>query len=406
MKQWKRNLFAAWFAQIFSLIGFGFVMPFLPYYIQELGVTSPESLRAWVGWISAAPALVMGIMAPVWGILADRLGRKAMILRAMAGGTVIMALIATARSVQAVFILRTVQGLFTGTITAAATLVASGTPEERLSYSLGFLSSSTFIGFSLGPFVGGLLSEYTGYQTTFYIGAGIIALAFVLVLLLVREPEVEPLNAKRRGRRHSLKDLFRQPFLTVFICLFALRFARALPAPFLPLYVQQIRGTLTGASALTGFISAALGAVTAAAGLTLARLGDRHDKTRLAAGFLAVGAAVSLPIFFAERLWLFSLLYVLATFWLGGVEPVLQSLTSVHTPAGKRGLLFGVQATMASLGWFLAPIVGSRITIRFSIEHAFLAYSLALFGALLTVVVLTLILSRGPRAARDELKRT
>jgi len=323
MKQWKRNLFTAWFAQIFSLIGFGFVMPFLPYYIQELGVTSPESLRAWVGWISAAPALVMGIMAPVWGILADRLGRKAMILRATAGGTIIMALIATARSVQTVFILRTVQGLFTGTITAAATLVASGTPKERLSYALGFLSSSTFIGYSLGPFAGGLLAEYTGYRTTFYIGAGIIALAFVMVLLLVREPEVEPPDVDQRASRYPLKELFRQPFITVFICLFTLRFARALPAPFLPLYIQQIRGTLTGASALTGFISAALGAVTAVAGLTLARLGDRCDKNRLATGFLALGAVISLPIFFAGRLWLFSLLYVSATFWLGGVEPVL-----------------------------------------------------------------------------------
>jgi DHA1 family multidrug resistance protein-like MFS transporter len=393
MFHWKRNLIVSWITQIFSLIGFGFVMPFLPFYIQELGVSSPESLQAWVGYINAAPALVMGAMAPVWGFLADRLGRKLMILRAMIGGAVIMSLIAAAKTVQAVFILRTVQGLFTGTITASATLVASGTPKDRLSFALGFLSSSTFIGFAFGPFVGGLLAEFIGYRATFFAGAGIIAAAFFLVLLFVKEPHVKAAEPEPGDEDFSWKQLLRQPFTMVFPSLFLMRFSRSLPQPFLPLYVQQIRGTLTGASAVTGFISAALGVVTAAAGLTLARLGDRFDKQRLIALFLSAGAVVSLPIFFTGSLWSFTLFYVLATFCLGGVEPILQSLVSFHTPAAKRGLLFGIQTAIASLGWFIAPIVGSRITIRFSIKHAFLAYSLSLFLALSAVVMLSTVLS-------------
>jgi MFS family permease len=122
-------------------------------------------------------------------------------------------------------------------------------------------------------------------------------------------------------------------------------------------------------------------------------LGDRFDKTRLIALFLGAGAVVSLPIFFTEHLWSFTLFYFFAIFCVGGVEPILQSLMSFHTPAGKRGLLFGIQTSIASLGWFIAPIVGSRITIRFSIKHAFLSYSLSLFLALSAVVFLSVVLS-------------
>ena len=157
-----------------------------------------------------------------------------MILRAMAGGAIIMVFIASARSVQAVFILRTAQGLFTGTITAAATLVASGTPRDKLSYALGFLSSSTFIGFALGPFAGGLLAEYTGYRTTFYLGGAIIAVAFFLVLFLVKEPRVDSSGGGPAKSPFRLKDLLHRPFTTTFACLFLLRFARSLPQPFLP----------------------------------------------------------------------------------------------------------------------------------------------------------------------------
>ena len=132
---WRRNLHAAWLSQFLAIAGFGFVLPFVPFYIQELGVTDAEELRLWTGILAAAPALSMAIMAPIWGLLADRFGKKLMMLRAMFFGTIIMSLMATTRSVQAVLVLRICQGLFTGTITASAALVAGGTPKDKLSYA-------------------------------------------------------------------------------------------------------------------------------------------------------------------------------------------------------------------------------------------------------------------------------
>ncbi|HUV06419.1 MAG TPA: MFS transporter, partial [Spirochaetia bacterium] len=210
MKLWQRNLTVSWITQIISLTGFNFVLPFLPYYIQELGVKSTVELNTWVGLISSAPALLMGIMAPIWGFLADKLGRKLMILRAMLGGSIIISLMGVARNVETVFILRCLQGLFTGSITASATLIAAGTPDDKLSFSLGFLSSSNFIGLSIGPLIGGLLAEFLGFRTTIFSGAALIFVGFLMVLFFIREAETTPSKTMPKQEHFSVKHIMRQ----------------------------------------------------------------------------------------------------------------------------------------------------------------------------------------------------
>lgn len=406
---WRRNLYAAWVAQVLSISGFGFVLPFIPFYIQELGVTDPEQLRMWTGILSSGPALSMAIMAPIWGLVADRFGRKLMMLRAMFAGAIILSLLATTRNVQGVLILRIGQGMFTGTVTAAGALVAAATPKDRLGYALGLLSSSTFIGISIGPAIGGLAAEWIGYRPSFLIGGGLLAVGFVLVLAFVREataeeepsesagePTAAERQAGRRGDSHASRDAARRRRLTfvsggmigLFVLIMMMRFVRSLPVPFLPLYVQEMRGQLAGSASTTGWISASRGLVTALAAVTLTRLADRHDRLFMVGAFLLMGALFSLPIFFAGSLWLFSLLLIAATFFLGGVEPLVQAELSSRVPASRRGLLFGIQTSIANMGWFAAPLVGTFVSIRFGIAHIFLTLTIFLF---ITVAVVALV---------------
>jgi DHA1 family multidrug resistance protein-like MFS transporter len=163
------------------------MLPFLPLFIQELGTTKAAEVRFWTGFLNALTSLCLAVMAPVWGIIADRYGRKLMILRAMLVGSVVVALMSLARSVWTVLALRIRQGLFTGTITAASALVAAGAPQKRLSFALGFLSSSTFIGMSFGPLIGGLSAEFIGYRHTFLVGAVFLLAGFFLVLFFIQE---------------------------------------------------------------------------------------------------------------------------------------------------------------------------------------------------------------------------
>lgn len=417
VEQWRKNLYTAWFTQILSLTGFGFVFPFLPLFIQELGTTDPDDLRLWTGLIASAPALSMGIMAPVWGVLADRFGKKLMILRAMAFGAVVSIMLAFAGSTQMVFVLRFVQGLFTGTVSAAAALVATGTPRHKLSYALGFQSSSTFIGISLGPLLGGVAAELAGYRASFLIGAAVLTIGFVLAVVFIRDPErdamasedaageatdnradqdaEQPADAGDRREagpttgqdqaengEFTLRDFLAPAFAAAFGILFMLRFCRVLTVPFIPLHVQDLRQNVEGTSAIVGAVSAARGAATAAAGLTLSRLGDKHDRMRLIAIFLFAAAVFSVPVFLADGMLAFVLFNVVFTYFLGGVEPLLQSSLAEMTPGNRRGLLFGIQTTVGNAGWFLAPLAGSAVSIAFSVRHVFAAMTVALVLAL------------------------
>jgi DHA1 family multidrug resistance protein-like MFS transporter len=168
--------------------------------------------------------------------------------------------------------------------------------------------------------------------------------------------------------------------------LFLLRFSRVLPIPFIPLYVQDLLGTIKGSASTTGIISFARGAVTALASATIVRLGDRYDRTGLVAILAAIATVVSIPIGLVHGLWGFSALFVLATFFLGGIEPLLQSEIISKVPGTKQGLIFGIQTTVGNLGWFFAPMAGSLISIKFGIPAVF--FSMFIFLAVATAVSL------------------
>ena len=382
MTYWKRNLAFTWCAQVLSLSGFGFVIPFLPYFLQEITGMDAVQVRGWTGIIAAAPAFSMGLMAPVWGWTADRFGRKLMLLRAMAGGAIVMLLMARASSLHAVLVLRIVQGLLSGTIGASAALVAAGTPERHMSSALGFLSSSNFVGVSFGPLFGGIAGEAFGYRTSFLLGGALLAIGFVLVALLIREPERRrPANTPSDRPRRSttaarVTSWFgrarRAGLLPAFTLIFVLRFSRTMVIPFLPLFVQQVRGTIDGAPSIMGTIQAAAGLATALAGVTVARLGDRMSRGRLIVVLLFASSVTALPLAFLNDLGWFTALYVLTTFAIGGVEPNVQSALSAKTERDRRGLLFGIQTLIGNAGWVFGPLVGGWISLHFGIGSVFL----------------------------------
>jgi DHA1 family multidrug resistance protein-like MFS transporter len=366
------------------MMGFGFVLPFLPFYIQELGVTEPTALRAWTGVISGAHGILMGIAAPIWGALADRHGRKLMVLRAMAAGSLTMVGLAFAPNVQVVLVFRLLGGAFAGTIAAATTLVAAGTPREKISYAMGFIASAAFIGHAVGPSIGGLFAEWLGYRPTFIIGAAVTAVGFLLVLRFVEEvrEERDENRAADAGIPFDVRMLFRMPFLPMFIAFFALRLSRTIPNSFVALYIQEGRGTIEGSSALTGALSAVIGVLTGISGMMLTRFGDRYDKLRMLTVFVGLGAAAALPIFFIPGPWSFVSLYILSAIFLGPTNPLLESTMTVLTSRSTRGVLFGVEAFMGSMAMALSPMIGSVVTITFTLKHIFLAYGIALVGAL------------------------
>src|SRR5205085_1847953 len=132
------------------------------------------------------------IMSPVWGALADRYGRRSMLIRAMIGGAVTVGLMGFARGPVDLVVLRFLQGAGSGTVAAATALVATGTPRQRVGWALGVLTSSVAVGSALGPLVGGLAASVLGVRAIFWAGGLLLGAATVPVVLLVREAPGPP----------------------------------------------------------------------------------------------------------------------------------------------------------------------------------------------------------------------
>ena len=372
MTRWKLNLYILWITQIISLTSFGLGIPFMPYFIQELGITDPSQVKFYTGILSAAPALTMAVMSPIWGIVADRFGRKLMILRAMFAAVFVIGGMGLAQNIWHILFLRIMQGVFTGTITASSAFVASNTPNEKMSFSLGLMASSTFIGQSIGPLVGGHFAELFGYRLSFFLGAGLMLIGGILVMFFVKEDPSTYGQALLNGKeKRPISEIFTPLIIVMLMTMFLQRIVRTVFSPFMPLFIQDSMASVKGAAAITGQISGFTGFMTAVAGITISQIGDKRDKFKLIVGLTTIGLVLALLLQQVEGLLAFGIVYGIMFFFLGGVDPIMTSLTAQNTPPERRGVLFGIQGFVSSIGFMVSPMLGTYISLKAD-NHAIL----------------------------------
>ncbi|WDV46859.1 MFS transporter [Clostridiaceae bacterium M8S5] len=392
MQRWERNLYTLWISQVISLTSFGLGLPFISFYIQELGVVDQEQIKYFTGILATAPAVTMAIMAPVWGWLADRYGRKLMILRAMICSVFIIGAMGLVTNVWQLVILRGFQGLFTGTVTAATVFVAASTPKHKLSYALGIISSSTFIGYTIGPFLGGKFAEYFGYRFSFFLGSGVMLIGFLIVLFLVVEDktdiEKQAKKQKSKNKDKNRKSIFTKLVIAMLVVLFFHRLTRTVFSPYVALYIQGILKTKVGAAEHTGTVNAIVGLTSAASGIFISRLGDKYNKLKIVTILLVFAIVTSYFLTKSDSLNMFFVLYGLLFFLIGGIEPIVTSITAENTIPERRGELFGFQGLVGSAGWIVAPMLGMKVSVDYGTK--FILYLIPVFLAV-NFIVLTLI---------------
>lgn len=389
MEKWKRNVYLLWVSQILNLISFGFGIPFIPYYIQELGISSPEQINIYSAIIMGAPAITMGIMAPIWGGLSDRFGKKLMLLRAMLAGALLIALMGFVSSVEQLIILRLFQGIFTGTITAALTLATEYTPKDKNTFTIGLMASSTYIGFSAGPFIGGFAAEFLGYRSSFFIGGVLMFLVFLMVLIFVEGDRVSnELSVRQIKTKLPLKSMFKGYMLMFLFALLFTKIAYLIFNPYLPLYVQQIRGQLEGSVSITGMISGVASLMSAIAGIFISNLGDRFEKSKLSLLFMTMSILFSISLVFSYGLFAFAIAYSLFFLVMGAVEPIIVTMNLSKVPKDQHGLLFGIQTTIGSIAWALAPTIGAYVSVSSSIHSILILIPMLLLLAFVCIAVI------------------
>jgi DHA1 family multidrug resistance protein-like MFS transporter len=380
---WKKSLYAIWVAELLAIAGFNVSIPIIPFYLGDLGINDPARLKVWVGLAHSTGTFTLAIFSPIWGRLADTYGRRLMLLRALFGGFVVMALMGFVVRPWQLILLRAMQGILTGTIGAATVLVASITPEKETGFALGLLQTGVFAGASLGPLIGGTLSDAFGNRVPFWATSVMLLVAGLIVLAVVRE-DFRPAQGSGSLARRLFPDLgviTRTPGLVgLLLAVGAVHIANSIVGPVIPLFIHSIApqsslvgsttGVILGASAL----SAAIGS--AALGKFSHRLGYR--RTLL---WCVVGAGlISVPQAFVGTTTQLLVLRVVGSLFLGGTTPAVNATIAGIADRGHHGAVYGLSSGISSIGMSLGPMMGAAVGVAWGFPAVFLTTAVILLA--------------------------
>lgn len=382
MGSWRRNLYILMVSQFLVMSAMSMIIPFLPLYLQEMGIRDPAETQLWAGAIFGINFLSAFIMAPIWGSMADRYGRKIMVLRSGFGMAIVIFLTGLATSPLQLLFLRLLNGTISGFIPASISLTATNTPKERVGYALGMLQSGAVAGSIMGPFIGGILAEIVGFRMIFFLTATILAIATFVVLFAVKE-EFKP--RKKERKQNFWKDgstiLHQRPLVLFFIVGVFLQFAMVGPMPLMSLFVSQLGAPGGYVAFFAGLVPAATGLANMIASPLLGKLGDRYGSERVLF-FAMLGAALFfIPHLFVHSIWQLLVFRFLLGLCVGGLLPSLSALIRKFAPPGKESTAFGYQSSANFLGNMLGPVTYGYLSGFTGIREVFLFTSLLLVCA-------------------------
>ena len=382
---WRQNLFAVTAASFIGFTGFTLVMPFLPLYFQELGVTDIGEIAMWSGLSLGVTPAITALMAPLWGRLADRVGRKIMVERSLVSFVFVMAAMSFVTQAWHVFALRAVQGLFAGYGALALTMAADSAPRERMAYAIGVVQTAQRLGPALGPVIGGSVAQIVGLRHAFLVTSTFYLVAVVLVFVMYREQKPAATGAAGlEGPVRFRSVLAFENFILLMVVIFALQFVDRSLGPVLPLYVAGL-GVPVGRVPLISGVIFSIAAGSAAAGNHFCgRLLRTLTARRVIAGGAGLAALGAVAYVLAGGTGL--LLASTPAFGVGIGVASTAAYTAAGTviPASARGAGFGLLTSASLTGLALSPIANGMLG-AVNIRAVFVLDAVALVGLAIAV---------------------
>ncbi|HEL9597760.1 TPA: multidrug efflux MFS transporter [Streptococcus suis] len=379
---WQRNMKVAWLGNFLAGASFTLVMPFISVFVEELGVAAGQ-VEYYAGLAVSANALAAAVMAPIWGSLADRYGRKPMMVRAAFAMIFTMGGMAFVPNVFWLIVLRVLNGIFTGYIPNATALIASQVPKDKTGYALGTLSTGAVAGNLIGPTLGGILAEMVGVHTVFLLVGLLYALVVVLTVFYIREDFV-PVNKEDalsiRQVFEQVKD--RQMLVGLFVTSMIIIAAAQAVVPILTLYVRHL-GQTDNLLFVAGFIISLPGMASLVTSGYLGKLGDKIGNHRLLLMALTYSLLINVLCVFAQNPFQLGLLRFLYGFGTGALLPSVNSLLTKLTPKEGISRIFSYNQIFNNLGSVVGPMMGSAVAAQLGYDWVFyLSSGLVLFNLL------------------------
>ena len=347
--------------------------PVLPLYIEHLGIKGAAAIAQWSGIVYGSNFISLAIFSPIWGSLADRYGRRPMILRASLWLSILMVCMGFVHDVYQLTSLRILQGALSGFQAAAITLVATQTPKEQSGWALGILFSGQVGGTLLGPFFGGYLSEVVGFRGQF-IAIGIMCfIAFLASLAFIKEKSFTKVQQKAIKFQEVWGHL---PNHNVTVCLFVTTFIMQLALmsiqPIITVYITELSSDSSHIALVSGAVFAASGLASVFSAPRLGKLSDRIGAQKVLLAALFVAGVTFIPQAFVTSPWELGLLRFLLGIVIAGLLPSINSLIKKNTPDIIAGRIYGYNQTAQYLGMFSGSIFGGQMAAFYSIRFVLL----------------------------------
>lgn len=380
-----RNVWIITISMTILAVCYTMIIPFLPIYLLELGV-SKDDVALWSGLVFGITFLIAGIMAPIWGKIADNKGKKRMALRAGFAIAVSYFLIGLVTDQYQLLLGRAFVGFANGFYPAAMTMVSLSVDEKRVGRALGIFQMGLILGNVIGPFLGGAIESVVGMRPVFYVSGIAVFIATLAVLFFVKEPriaskKVEDTNATKQktSLREDFKAVSEKPVLVRLLWIFFfMQCAIMMLQPILALYVGDMQGTMEGAAIISGTILSIGGLAGALTTNLWVRIGERRGYFQTIS-YCMIGSGIvlllqSLPV----GIWWFGVLQVLIGSCIVGINPSLSAAVTLNTEPGFRGRMFGMTTTAQQFGSMVGPVFASLVSTYIGISYVF-----SITGALL-----------------------
>ena len=388
-RYWRRNLAVCLLGSFTTIVAMTLLLPFLPIYVEQLGVSDRAAIAQWSGVAYGATFFAAALVAPLWGRLADRYGRKLMLIRASLGMAVAMSLIGMAHNVWELVGLRLFAGFAGGYASGSTILVATQTSKARSGWALGMLTSGIMAGNLVGPLIGGALPPLIGIRGTFWLAGGVIFLTFIATTAFIKEDK-QPAAVKKASAQAGWSQIpDKRPVVAMLAMGLLLMVANMSIEPIITIYVGQLveasRVTIVSGIAMS---AAALGSILSAS--RLGRLADRSGHWRVMIGALVVSALLLIPQAFVTTGWQLVVLRFLMGLALGGLLPCVTSIIRHNVPDGIAGRVLGYSTSSQYAGQVVGPLLGGFVGGHIGMRAVFLGTSLLMgLGAVYASLVRT-----------------
>ncbi|MCP2232236.1 multidrug efflux MFS transporter [Erwinia aphidicola] len=378
MESWKINLISVWFGCLFTGLAISQIIPFLPLYVEQLGVTDPSALTLWSGLIFSITFLVSAIVSPMWGSLADRKGRKLMLLRASLGMGIVILLQAFVTSVWQLLALRALMGLTSGYIPNAMALVAGQVPRERSGWALSMVTTAQICGVIMGPLMGGLLADWVGLRAVFLITSALLLVSFLITLYLIKENGQPRVKKENKLSGSMVFHTLSRPGLVIslFFTTLVIQLCNGSVSPILTLFVRELEPNVQNIAFISGVVAAIPGVSALLSAPTLGKLGDRIGAQRILFAALIFSVLLFVAMSWANSAVELGILRFLLGFADGAMMPAVQTLLLRYSSDQVTGRIFGYNQSFMYLGNVVGPLMGSGISAIGGFRWVFAATAL------------------------------